>query len=65
MKESFCCKTRQNLSINCNSIDWLCLEITNEFEEFNNFFTNAGPNSAKKFSNSSNPFTSFLNQHAE
>ena len=30
VKESFCCKTRQNLSINCDAIESLCLEITNE-----------------------------------
>ena len=31
-------------------------------EEFNNFFTNVGPNLAKQVPNSSNSFTSFLNQ---
>ena len=31
-------------------------------EEFNNFFTNVGPNLAKKVPNFSNSFTSFLNQ---
>ena len=30
MKESFCCKTRQDFSINCDAIESLCLEITNE-----------------------------------
>ena len=30
VKESFCCKTRQNLSINFDAIESLCLEITNE-----------------------------------
>ena len=30
VKESFCCKTRQDLSINCDTIESLCLEITNE-----------------------------------
>ena len=30
VKESFCCKTRQDLSINCDAIESLCLEITNE-----------------------------------
>ena len=30
MKESFYCKTRQDLSINCDAIVSLCLEITNE-----------------------------------
>ena len=25
----FCCKTRQNLSINCDAIESICLEITN------------------------------------
>ena len=30
MKESFCCKTRKDLSINCDAIESLCLEITNE-----------------------------------
>ena len=30
VKESFCCKTRQDLSINCNAIESLCLEIANE-----------------------------------
>ena len=29
-KESFVCKTRQNLSINCDAIESLSLEITNE-----------------------------------
>ena len=30
MKESFCCKTGEGLSINCDAIESLCLEITNE-----------------------------------
>ena len=30
VKESFCCKTRQDLSINCDVIESLYLEITNE-----------------------------------
>ena len=30
VKESFCYKTRQDLSINCDAIESLCLEITNE-----------------------------------
>ena len=30
VKESFCCKTRQDLSINCNAIEQLCLETTNK-----------------------------------
>ena len=30
MKESFCCKTREDLSINCDAIESLCLETTNE-----------------------------------
>ena len=30
VKESFGCKTRQDLSINCDAIESLCLEITNE-----------------------------------
>ena len=33
MKESFCCKTRlvkKDLSINCDAIESLCLEIINE-----------------------------------
>ena len=30
VKESFCCKTRQDLSINCDAIESLCLEITSE-----------------------------------
>ena len=30
VKESFCCKTRQDLSINCDAIELLCLEIANE-----------------------------------
>ena len=29
-KESFCCKTRQDLPINCDAIASLCREITNE-----------------------------------
>ena len=37
-------------------------EIKDIAEEFNNFFTNVGPNLAKKVPNSSNSFTSFLNQ---
>ena len=37
-------------------------EIKDIAEEFNNFFTNVGPNLAKKVPNSSNLFTSFLNQ---
>ena len=37
-------------------------EIKDMAEEFNNFFTNVGPNLAKKVPNSSNSFTSFLNQ---
>ena len=30
MKESFCSKTRQDLTISCDGIESLCLEITNE-----------------------------------
>ena len=30
VKESFCCKTREDLSINCDPIESLCLETTNE-----------------------------------
>ena len=30
MKESFSCKTRPDLSINCDAIESLCLEITNQ-----------------------------------
>ena len=30
MKESFCCKTGESLSINCAAIESLCIEITNE-----------------------------------
>ena len=30
VKESFCCKTRKDLSINCDAIESLCLEIANE-----------------------------------
>ena len=30
VKESFCCKTRKDFSINCDAIESLCLEITNE-----------------------------------
>ena len=30
VKELFCCKTRQDLSINCDAIELSCLEITNE-----------------------------------
>ena len=30
MKESFCCKTGESLSINCDAIESLCIEITNE-----------------------------------
>ena len=37
-------------------------EIKDIAEKFNNFFTNVGPNIAKKVPNSSNSFTSFLNQ---
>ena len=37
-------------------------EIKDIAEEFNNSFTNVGPNLAKKVPNSSNSFTSFLNQ---
>ena len=37
-------------------------EIKDIAEEFNNFFTNVGQNLAKKVPNSSNSFTSFLNQ---
>ena len=37
-------------------------EIKDIAEKFNNFFTNVGPNLAKKVPNSSNSFTSFLNQ---
>ena len=37
-------------------------EIKDVAEEFNSFFTNVGPNLAKKVPNSSNSFTSFLNQ---
>ena len=33
VKESFCCKTRQDLSINCDAIESLCLEIKNETSE--------------------------------
>ena len=29
-KESFCCKTRQDLSINCDAIESLLLEVTNQ-----------------------------------
>ena len=28
VKESFCCKIRQNFSINCHAIEPLCLELT-------------------------------------
>ena len=37
-------------------------EIKDIAKEFNNFFMNFGPNLAKKVPNSSNSFTSFLNQ---
>ena len=37
-------------------------EIKDIAEEFINFFTNVGRNLAKKVQNSSNSFTSFLNQ---
>ena len=37
-------------------------EIKDVAEKFNDFFTNVGPNLAKKVPNSSNSFTSFLNQ---
>ena len=37
-------------------------EIKDIAGEFNNFFTCVGPNLAKKVPNSSNSFTSFLNQ---
>ena len=37
-------------------------EIKDIAEEFNNFFTNVERNLAEKVSNSSNSFTSFLNQ---
>ena len=37
-------------------------EIKYIAEEFNNFFKNVGPRFAKKVSNSSNSFTSFLNK---
>ena len=37
-------------------------ELKSIVEEFNNSFTNFGPNLAKKVPNSSNSFTSFLNQ---
>ena len=30
VKESFCCKNRQDLSINCDAIESLCLEIANK-----------------------------------
>ena len=30
MKESFCCKTRQDLAVNCDGIESLCLEISHE-----------------------------------
>ena len=30
VKESFCCKTRQDLSINCDVIESFCQEITNQ-----------------------------------
>ena len=30
VKESLCCKTRQDLSINCDAAESLCLEIRNE-----------------------------------
>ena len=30
VKKSFCCKTRQDLSINCDAIESLSLEMTNE-----------------------------------
>ena len=37
MKESFCCKTRQDLAINCDAIELLCLEITNEKSKKKNY----------------------------
>ena len=37
-------------------------EIKDIAEEFNNFFANVGSNLAKKVPNSSNSFTTFLNQ---
>ena len=37
-------------------------EVKDIVEEFNSFFTNVGPNLAKKVPNSSNSFISFLNQ---
>ena len=37
-------------------------EMKDTAEEFANFFTNVRPNLAKKVPNSSNSFTSFLNQ---
>ena len=37
-------------------------EIKDIAEEFNNYFTNVERNLAEKVSNSSNSFTSFLNQ---
>ena len=30
VKESFCCKTRRDLAINCDATKSLCLEITNQ-----------------------------------
>ena len=36
VKESFFCKTRQDLSINRDAIESLCLEITNEKIEKHN-----------------------------
>ena len=30
VKESFCCKTKEDLSINCDAIESLCLELTNK-----------------------------------
>ena len=50
---------------NTESIFWKkeITEIKDIAEEFDNFFTNAGPSLAKKVPHSSNSFTSFSNQY--
>ena len=56
------CNTKPSLPIKLVIEKTEVTEIKDISEEFNNFFTNVGPNLAKKVPNSSNSFTSFLNQ---
>ena len=54
--------TKSSLSIKLVIEKKEVTEIKDIAEEFNNFFTNVGPNLAKKVPNSSNSITSFLNE---